>query len=64
MCPSGNCVNELASYCVGITAGEGQLADCISDKITESETGNSEEGEDSHTQHARTGRTQSRGVRQ
>ncbi|GAX78146.1 hypothetical protein CEUSTIGMA_g5588.t1 [Chlamydomonas eustigma] len=36
--PKGNCVVELKKYCSTVEEGEGKLAECLSDLITESET--------------------------
>lgn len=44
--PSGNCVVEVKKYCGELTAGEGRLANCLSDQIAESESVDSEEGTD------------------
>ena len=34
---AGNCQVEVAKYCASTSAGEGRLADCVSDQIAESE---------------------------
>jgi len=36
---TGNCLEEIKNYCSDLTAGGSELADCISDHITESEAG-------------------------
>lgn len=36
-CPAGKCEKEIEKYCKDTDEGEGKLADCISDAITESE---------------------------
>ena len=37
MCTAGNCQVEISKYCASTSAGEGRLADCVSDQIAESE---------------------------
>lgn len=41
---AGNCSPELKQFCGDISAGEGRLADCISDQITEAESNGESEG--------------------
>ncbi|GFH10064.1 uncharacterized protein HaLaN_05312, partial [Haematococcus lacustris] len=41
----GNCEPEAKLYCSDVNAGEGRLADCLSDQIAESETDSSASGE-------------------
>jgi len=40
----GNCAPEIKQLCSDVTAGEGRIADCLSDQITESEMADSEDG--------------------
>ncbi|KAJ9518654.1 hypothetical protein QJQ45_018663 [Haematococcus lacustris] len=42
---AGNCEPEAKLYCSDVNAGEGRLADCLSDQIAESETDSSASGE-------------------
>ncbi|KAL6765625.1 hypothetical protein V8C86DRAFT_2455787 [Haematococcus lacustris] len=44
---AGNCEPEAKLYCSDVNAGEGRLADCLSDQIAESETDSSASGEGS-----------------
>lgn len=42
--PPGNCLNEVKKHCDGVDVGEGNLADCLSDLIAESELQEAESG--------------------
>ncbi len=42
--PAGNCLAEIKQFCSDITVGEGRIANCISDQISESETADTGEG--------------------
>ncbi|PNH09949.1 Golgi apparatus protein 1 [Tetrabaena socialis] len=40
--PTGNCLPEVKKYCADVTVGEGHIADCVSDLITEAEVSDAE----------------------
>ncbi|GFR46876.1 hypothetical protein Agub_g8517 [Astrephomene gubernaculifera] len=43
---TGNCLNEIKKNCDGIEAGEGRIADCVSDLISEAELAESDSESD------------------
>ncbi len=45
MSPAGKCTKEIDAYCKDVGLGEGKVADCLSDQITEQDTASPKEGE-------------------
>ncbi len=41
---TGKCAKEIEKYCEDVEEGEGKLADCMSDAITQSENPDNEDG--------------------